>query len=78
MPHDHRAPFSLGVGEGEVRVVGIFRVEMRIITVTKMFKYWRQITAVELGFGKEYQLSRELVCKMIHCFIIVRDIFNIP
>ena len=50
MPHHHSTSLSLGMGEREVMIVDIFRVEVSIKGTIKMLHDGGQITEVDLRF----------------------------
>ena len=55
MPHDHGTSVSLGTLHGKILVMGIFRVEKRIIIPSKGLEERGKIRRVEHWLGQQDQ-----------------------
>ena len=53
MPHHHCTSLSLGMGEREVKIMDIFRIEVSIKGPIKILHDGGQVTAVDLGFREK-------------------------
>ena len=78
VPHDHGPTLSLGVGEGQLRVMNILRVQMCSIRANEWFDHGGNITVIHLGFRDKDELGKEPLGKFKKSKIVISEAFNVP